>query len=117
MTDDPIDFSPLDPAADREGFERRMARLRAAAAPELERRRLRGSVWWELSRWRRPVLALGVASALVLFGVTRYTGSPEETIAADDLSLALGVPATVSDWLTADTMLTAAQVLYPGEEQ
>lgn len=117
MTDDPIDFTPLDPTADREAFERRMAHLRAAAVPELERRRLRGSVWWELSRWRRPVLALGVASALVLFGVTRYTGSAEETIAADDLSLALGVPETVSDWLTADTVLTAAQILYPGEER
>jgi len=118
MDNDAIDFTDLNPEGDAQRFELAIDRIGAAAAPILARRRLQGSVWWQLSAWRKPVFAMGVASVLLLFGVAGFGAAPdeEEAVATDDLSLALGVPAAVSAWASSDTPPTAAQILYPEEE-
>jgi hypothetical protein len=117
MTDEPIDFSRLDPTRDDVQFDQAVRRITSAGAPELARRRLRRSVWWQLTAWHKPVLAIGVAVLLVMIGATRFTGIADDSAAAvDDLSVALGVPVAMTDWVATDTIPTTAQVLFPGEE-
>lgn len=119
MDDDAIDFSGLNPNEDAQRFELAVDRINAAAAPILARRRLQGSVWWQLTAWRRPVFAMGIAAILLLFGVAGIGTVPneEEVATRDDLSLALGVPAAVTEWAASETPPSAAQVLYPGEDE
>lgn len=118
MDDDAIDFSELNPNADPGRYELAIDRITAAAAPILTRRRVQGSVWWQLTVWRKPVFAVGVAAILLMFGVAELGTVPdeEEVAVTDDLALALGVPAQVSDWATSETRPSAAHILYPGEE-
>jgi hypothetical protein len=117
MTDDPIDCSGLDPLRDDESFGRIVSRITAAAAPELARRRLRESVWWQVAAWRKPVLAVGLTMLLLMIGVTQFTGLFDDPKAeADELTAALGVPDAMTGWIIADTIPTTAQVLFPGEE-
>lgn len=116
MNDGPIDFSDLTPTADAPQFERAVRRITDAAAPILDRRRLRGSIWWQLTSWRKPVLAVGIATALLLFGVMQFGTSAEVSEAAgDDLAVALGVPEQMTGWVESDTIPATAQVLFPGE--
>ena len=118
MDNDAIDFSELDPAGDSQRFERAVDRINAAAAPMLARRRLQRSVWWQLTAWRKPVFAMGIAAILLLLGGAKFGAFPdrEEDFVTDDLALALGVPAAVSEWVSTDTPPSAEQILYPGEE-
>lgn len=117
MTDDPIDFSGLDPTADNAHFDHLVDQIGAAAAPELARRRLRQSVWWQVTAWRKPVFAFGIATLLVMIGLTQFTGLFQDTDAnADELAVALGVPDAMTDWVVTDTIPTTSQVLFPGEE-
>ncbi len=117
MTDDSIDFSGLDPTADGGYFDRLVDRIGAAAAPELARRRLRQSVWWQVTVWRKPVFAFSIATLLVMIGLTQFTGLFRDSDAnADELAIALGVPDAMTGWVITDTIPTTAQVLFPGEE-
>lgn len=117
MDNDAIDFSELNPEGDPLRLELAIDRITAAAAPILARRRVQQSVWWQLSAWRNPVLAVGVA-ILLLLGVAQIGTSSEEdeVLATDSLALALGVPAAVSEWVSTATPPSTAQVLYPGVE-
>ena len=116
MDNDEIDFSELDPMRDSARFELAVDRISAAAAPLLARRRLQESVWWQLTAWRKPVIAMGIASLLLFFGVTEFTPSTNEAEAldGDDLALALGVPESLTEWVVTDDAPSAARVLYPG---
>lgn len=116
MNDGPIDFSDLTPTADAQQFERAVRRINDAAAPILERRRLRESIWWQLTSWRKPVFAVGIATALLFFGVMQFGTSAEVSEAAgDDIAIALGVPEQMTAWVESDTIPATAQVLFPGE--
>lgn len=116
MDDDPIDFSDLTPTANSPQFERAVRRITDAAAPILERRRLRESIWWQLTSWRKPVFAVGIATALLMLGVTQFGASADVSEAAgDDLAVALGVPEQMTGWVESDTIPATAQVLFPGE--
>ena len=118
MDNDAIDFSALDPAGDPQRLEWAIDRINAAAAPVLARRRLQESVWWQLTAWRKPVLALGVATVLLLIGVAQYGETSVDEVAAesDDIALALGVPVMISGWVYTDSPPSTAQILYPVEE-
>ncbi len=117
MDNDAIDFSELNPADDPERLERAIDRINAAAAPILARRRLQGSVWWQLTAWRKPVFAMGVAAVLLMIGASQYEAAPaDDEIVSDDLAIALGVPAAMSEWVSTETPPSAEQILYPGEE-
>lgn len=118
MTDDPIDFGELNPMADRERFDLLVDRITAAAAPELARRRLHQTVWWQLSAWRKPVLAVGMALILTLLVSGQFrTPTDEAEVMADDIALALGVPSAMSDWSGAGSTQGTAQLLFPGDEE
>lgn len=115
MDDEPIDLSGLDPEWDKTNFERTVRKITVAAAPLLARRRLRGSIWWQLAQWRQPIFAVGLAAVLLLLGVMQFE-APTQTVAAggDEVAMALGVPEA---WATADSNLTAARILYEGGDQ
>lgn len=116
MNDEPIDFSDLNPTADAQQFERAVRRITDAAVPILARRRLRESIWWQLTAWRRPVLAVGIATTLLMLGVMQFGVSAEVSEAGgDDLAVALGVPEQMTGWVVNDTIPATAQVLFPGE--
>jgi hypothetical protein len=118
MNDDPIDFSGLDPLNDAAEFERAVYKITAAAAPELARRRLQGSVWWQVAAWRKPVFGAGLAMLILMIGLAQFTSLLDDgDVAADDLSVALGVPDVMTDWVATDTIPTTAQVLFPGGEE
>lgn len=118
MTDDPIDFGDLNPTADRQRFDLLVDRITAAAAPELARRRLHQSVWWQLSAWRKPVLAAGMALILTLLVSGQIVAPVDEAeVAIDDIAIALGVPTAMSDWTEAGSTQGTAQILFPGDEE
>ncbi|HWO14943.1 MAG TPA: hypothetical protein VNN80_35815 [Polyangiaceae bacterium] len=86
----PIDLSPLDPARDAERWERLVQRVvaRAQQAPSLV---------VQLSRWRRPVLALASAAALFSWlGAAFVPAGAERGTAALGSELAPGF--TLSLW-------------------
>jgi hypothetical protein len=100
--DDPerLDLTPLDPRADPARFERLVREVRRAATPELVRRQTGLTLWGQLTRWRRPILAtsglLALASAVVLLVV-----HPSATTQATQTTLAegFGVPSQVARWV------------------
>lgn len=98
---EPIDLSPLDPTADRVGYERLVRRIMAAAAPELARRAASANPLALLAAWARPtlaaaaVIAAGAAGALALTDRVRAPVEDAGTVAD-----ALGLPAEAADWLT-----------------
>ncbi len=115
MTDEPIDFSALDPEGDRDKYEKAIRRITASAAPILAQRRLHGSIWWQISQWKVPVTAMGLGVILLVVGVTRIDSSSATVEpSTDSVALALGVP---SEWIGSDSTLTTAQVLYQGDGQ
>ncbi len=118
MDNDAIDFTDLDSEGDAQRFDMEIDRISAAAAPILARRRLQKSVWWQISAWRKPVYAVGIAMMLLLYGMTQFGTQTEEVEPlTDDLSVALGVPAPMSGMVASTAHPTTAQVLYPGEAQ
>jgi hypothetical protein len=118
MSDTPIDFSPLDPLGDRRHFEQLMQGLHRAAAPELERRQLSQSIWWQLFAWRRPFFTAAAAALVILAGTAYLTipTTPANEEKTDNLALALGVPTEVISWSVADSLPSTAQVFFPSEE-
>ncbi len=118
MNDEPIDLSSLDPEGDRRHFEQLMQRLQRAAAPELERRQLGQSIWWQLFAWRRAFFTAAAAALVVLAGTAYLTASavPVNEVNTDNLAQALGVPTEVISWSVSDSLPTTAQVFFPSEE-
>ncbi|MDX2192146.1 MAG: hypothetical protein NW201_02250 [Gemmatimonadales bacterium] len=103
MTDDPMDDeAPIDlralmPDAARE--ERFAARMRAAAAPELARRRAPLPLLARVDRWRRPVGAVAALAATLALWVYAATPAASATNAVSDtdaVASAVGVPAALS---------------------
>lgn len=120
MDDRPIDLSTLDPALDRERWERRIASITALAAPELARRAaLAGSPAQVLLGWFRPALsaaaalALCAAAALALLANGAEGQSTRPAIAAE----ALRLPPSVARLLGEERPPTMAELsLAMGEE-
>jgi acyl-CoA reductase-like NAD-dependent aldehyde dehydrogenase len=110
MTDDPINLTPLDPTADAARFDALVRGITARAEPILEARRARLTSVGQISAWRRPVLLLAAAIALVA-GVTllqpRQTSTRSETTLAD----AIGMPSSVASWIRTGTTPSPADLL------
>jgi hypothetical protein len=98
MDDDRINLAPLDPTRDRARFEKAIQSIQAAAAPELEARRDRGSPLAQLVQLRRPMLAAASIVAIASAGVLLKVQIPEDSAAssADGVAEALGVPAVLA---------------------
>ena len=123
----PLDLSPL--GVDRETAEREalVARIMAAAAPELERRgsgvipirKARGALG-VLSQWSRPILAAAAVVGLLSTGVLRWTpGSEAGTVVEAETALlpeVLGLPSTVATWLDEGRAPTRMDLVLAMEE-
>ncbi|HUH12211.1 MAG TPA: hypothetical protein VMK65_03845 [Longimicrobiales bacterium] len=110
----PLDLSALDPAADLAAYEALVARITAAAAPELGRRAggLAGPVI-SLAAWLRPALAAAAALALVSAGTLLLVDDPIRTDFAQAPSAApeLGLPSPIGEWLSDDAPPSVMEVM------
>jgi hypothetical protein len=110
MTDDPINLTPLDPTADAAGFDALVRGITARAEPILEARRARLTSVGQITAWRRAILLLAAAIALVA-GVSllqpRQASRGSETTLAD----AMGVPSSVASWLRTGATPSPADLL------
>jgi hypothetical protein len=117
MTDDRIDFSPLDPTEDAERFERIVRSIMAAAARPLATRGARASVVGQLGLWWRPLLAAAAITGIVSIGaLTRFQTS---TMAEPEIGLAeaIGMPDQIAEWVRSDEVPTTAELLVALEEE
>lgn len=104
MEDGFRDLAPLDPAADPARWERMVAGVTAAAAPELARRARHPApgMLVVLSGWARP--AAGGAALLAAAAALFLAATPPPAPASDGTEAgALGYPAAVATWLEGGT--------------
>lgn len=112
MTEDRIDFSPLDPTRDPARFEGIVLRIMEQAAAALAARRRRPSAVELIAAWRWPAFA--AAAAIVLLAVTVLTQVPASAQAArgsSGLNEALGIPVQVAEWVGTNQVPAPADVL------
>lgn len=110
MTENPFDFSALDPTADRVEYERVLRRIARGAAPLLAARRTARGPFRQIVRWRRPTMA--AAAIVILASVTALLrlGTPATT-STTSAAEALGVPTTLARWARGDQIPTAGEVV------
>ncbi len=117
MTDERIDFSALDPTAERERFEETVGRINAAVAPALAARRARLGVFGQVAGWWRPLLAAatiaGIVSAATLALVERPASESEREIG---MAEAIGVPEQIAEWVRSDELPDPSELLIALEE-
>ena len=98
------DLAPLDPTRDTERWERMVAGITAAAAPELARRaRLPApGMMMLLADWVRPTISAAavMAAAAGAFLVTRPDAASAEPAS---LAAQLGYSSTVASWVDAES--------------
>lgn len=108
MEEPRIDLSALDPGRDPAEWERRVARIRQAAAPGLAHRAAAASPIVSIAAWLRPTLAAAATLTVVSAGallVTERTGLDEDAV---DAVATFAVP---ESWLTRDEPPTVSEVL------
>jgi hypothetical protein len=106
---DRLDLSPLDPRTDALRFERLVREVRRAATPELVRRQAGLTLWGQIARWRRPILAASGLVALVsviVLAVAHPSATSQTTLAE-----AFGVPSQVARWVQANEKPTPGDLL------
>lgn len=120
MSHEPTDLGALDPRRDAERWEALLRRTRAAAAPELARRRFAAGPAAPLARWVRPALAMAAALVVAFAGVLAYAGEPAtqpSALAAEPgVSDGLGLPVALAGWVEGADGARAEQVLFPDAE-
>jgi hypothetical protein len=116
MSNDPLDFGPLDPTRDARRFDWIVAETLDRARPELARRAM-PSPWRQLVGWSRPTLAAAglaaIASAAILSG---GTGALPETSALPAVE-APSLSALLDDWLLEARMPTANEMVMAFNEE
>lgn len=106
-----IDLSTVDPM-DARRWERLVARINAAARPELGRRARQAGVLGLLSRWAWPTVAAASLAALISGAALVLTR--DHVLAAestDGVVQFLGITEPVAVWLDVDRPPTAADVI------
>ena len=98
------DLAPLDPARDTERWERMVAGITAAAAPELARRaRLPApGMLMLLADWVRPTLSAAALMAAVA-GAFLLTGADSAAASPSSLAAELGYSTSVASWVDAES--------------
>lgn len=98
------DLAPLDPSRDAERWERMVAGITAAAAPELARRARMPApgMMMLLADWVRPTAS---AAALMAAAAGAFLVARPDAAAAEPASLAseLGYSSTVATWVDAES--------------
>ncbi len=118
MTDDRIDFSPLDPSQEAERFDGIVRSIMTAAAPQLARRRGRASVFGQVGLWWRPVLAAAAITGIVaLAALARLETAAPAPTADTGLAEALGVPEQIAQWVRSDEVPTPAELIVALEDE
>lgn len=117
---DRLDLSAVDPTRDAARWERLIARINAAARPELARRSRQAGVLSLLSRWAWPTMAAAGLAAVLSGAALALTRS--RVLAADSTDGVvqfLGIADPVAVWLDAERSPSARDVivLVEGGEQ
>jgi anti-sigma-K factor RskA len=114
---DRLDLTPLDPRADAPRFDRLMREVRRGATPELVRRQFSSTLWGQIARWRRPILATsGVVAlvsviALVVAHPSTRTSATTSATTQTTLAEAFGVPSSVARWVQGSDKPTTGDLL------
>ncbi len=117
MSEDRIDFSPLDPTRDPERFDGIVRSITAEAERELARRRARTSVVGQLGLWWKPLLAAAAVAGIVALGALARYGSPATTVEAEiGIAEAIGMPEQVAIWVRSDEAPSPAELLVELED-
>ncbi len=118
MSDERIDFSPLDPTADAERFEATLRSIRAAARAELARRRAQTSVVGQLGLWWKPLLAAAAITGIVSLGALLHSRtSPSVEFEDVGIAEAIGIPDAVAEWVRSDEVPTMAELIVTMEDE
>jgi hypothetical protein len=117
----PIDFTALDPTRDRERFEQIVRSITVQAAEVLIVRPLRRlGVMEQIAAWRTPTLAAAavVAAASILTFAWVGPAQPATVARTPQIAEAVGVPATVAQWMRSGELPTAGDLLvtFDGRE-
>jgi hypothetical protein len=112
VPDRPIDFSPVDPTADPERFDRLVESIIARAADELAARRLRWNPVLQIASWKRPMLAAAALVAIIAGTVLTQVRGPDTVTTAetDGIAEAVGVPVELAQWLWDGTVPSTADL-------
>ncbi len=112
MSDERIDFSPLDPTRDPERFKGILSAISGRAAAELAARRAGVGVFEQISRWWRPMLAAAAVTGIVSIGtLTQIDTSAPETTSDLSFGTAIGMPEQLAQWVESDELPTTAELL------
>ncbi len=117
MTDDRIDFSPLDPSRDPQRFERIVNEISERAAPALAARRAEGYVLGQVTRWWKQLLTAAAITGIVSVSTLARVEPPQPLESTEiGIAEAIGVPGGVADWLWSDEEPTAEELLLALED-
>ena len=96
------DLAPLDPTRDTERWERMVAGITAAAAPELARRARMPApgMMMLLADWVRPTV--GAAAVMAAAAGAFLLARPESAAEPSTLASQLGYSASVASWVDAE---------------
>jgi len=118
MTDDRIDFSPLDPTKDTERFEAAVHSIGVEARGELARRRARASVVGQLGLWWKPLLAAAAITGIVsVSALLRFQASPATELADVGIAEAIGMPDPVAEWVRSDEVPSMSELIVAMEDE
>jgi len=115
MTDDPIDLTALDPTADGTRFDALVGAITARAEPLLRARHARLNGFGQISAWRRPVLLLAAAIALVA-GASLLRPRQVTTRSETTLAEAIGTPSSLATWAGSGSPPSPADLLTTSGE-
>ncbi len=109
------DMAPLDPSRDTERWERMVAGITAAAAPELARRARMPApgMMMLLADWVRPTLSAAAVMAAAA-GAFLLTG-PDSAAEAGSLASEMGYSASVASWVDAESTPSVEEMVLDWE--
>jgi hypothetical protein len=118
MTDERIDFSPLDPTVDDARFEAIVDTIGAAAESELARRRARASVVGQVGLWWKPLLAAAAITGIISVGaLLRFQPDPSAELEDVGIAEAIGMPDPVAEWVRSDEVPTISELILAMEDE
>lgn len=111
MTDKPVDLGALQ--LESAEYEALVARIMAAAAPELDRRAARLEPAILLEAWWRPILAFAATIVVIAAATFAWTAQPLAPEGSQAVTLAeeMGVPTPVASWVTENREPTTEDLL------
>jgi hypothetical protein len=118
MSDERIDFSPLDPRKDAAHFERLVGNITWRARMELARRAAlqRVSPVEAVAFWYRPAMAAAAVIAIVSATLLATMGGNTADVPTGSYMSSAEVPVALSSWYEEGNSPTATELLVASEE-